>query len=463
MPSCARTTLCCWTDLLYGKACCLWNCVFAPCVLTFWSCAIYCCGCLRVYSIRCCGRWSGLFADPSFPANAATLGYVVEEVVWLRATRRLCKRAIQLVASDLDACQLCEGTGFGHQLPHCLNFGGAQGDVWLLAAIAILGEHRGALQQLFDSTEFNPRGRYVVKLFDGIEGRWRRIVVDDRIPCQRAAYENSKLFRPIGLQTQELFPLLIEKAFAKLCGSYGRLRGCSTAWALRALTGQTTRIFVRGNDSWDSREMEDELDSAGKRSFCLLEADSNVADDVFFDVLRRHCLLHSLVCAAGASPETGLKSKHAYSILQLERVPAVTKSAPDRRLVKIRDAWESNWQGAWSRRSARWAAEPEVRQHLDFHAGDASTFWMSWDEFLQTWRTVAVVERPMQIRALHFEVIGDSFCDPAAACLLGCASFWAGEGCQRLYSPDARGVHGETYSLQATPSLTLIGKDVDKE
>jgi len=380
--------------------------------------------------MRCGGRWSGLFADPSFPANAATLGDVVEEVVWLRATRRLCKRAIQLVASELDPCQLCEG---------------AQGDVWLLAAIAILGEHRGALQQLFDSTEFNPRGRYVVKLFDGIEGRWRRIVVDDRIPCQRAAYENSKLFTPIGLQTKELFPLLIEKAFAKLCGS------------------DTARIFVRGNESWDSREMEDELDSTGKRSFCLLEADSNVSDDVFFDVLRRHCLLQSLVCAAGASPETGLKAKHAYSILQLERVSAGTKSAHDRRFVKMRDAWESSWQGAWSRRSARWANEPEVRQHLDFHAGDASTFWMSWDEFLQTWRTVAVVERPTSIRALHFEVIGDSFCDPAAACLLGCASFWAGEGCQRLYSPDARGVHGETYSLQATPSLTLLGKDMDKE
>ena len=32
----------------YGKACCLWNCIFAPCVLSFWSCAIYCCGCLRI-------------------------------------------------------------------------------------------------------------------------------------------------------------------------------------------------------------------------------------------------------------------------------------------------------------------------------------------------------------------------------------------------------------------------------
>lgn len=31
----------------YGKAWCLWNCIFAPCVLSFWSCAIYCCGCLR--------------------------------------------------------------------------------------------------------------------------------------------------------------------------------------------------------------------------------------------------------------------------------------------------------------------------------------------------------------------------------------------------------------------------------
>ncbi|CAE7563810.1 DEK1 [Symbiodinium natans] len=392
-------------------------------------------------------RWSGTFADPSFPANAATLGEVVQEVVWLRATRRLCQRAIQLVASDVDPCQLCAG---------------AEGDVWLLAALASLSEHRGALQQIFESTEVNVQGKYVVKLFDGIEGRWRRIIVDDRIPCHRAAYENSKEFKPICLQTQELSPLLVEKAFAKLCGSYGRLRGSSTAWALRTLTGQTPRIFVRGKDSWDSREMEDELDATGKRSFCLLEADSNVSHDVFFDVLRRHCLLQSVVCAAGAGPETGLKAKHAYSILELCRVPANKKSAEDWRFVKIRDAWQSNWQGSWSRHSAQWTAEPEVRRHLDFRAGDASAFWMSWEEFFQTWRTVAVVERPVGVAALHFEVIGDSVCDPAAACLLGCASFWAGEGCQRLYSP-AHGLQGETYSLQASPSLTMLGKDIEKE
>ena len=30
------------------------------------------------------GRWSGLYADPTFPANAATLGEVVQEAAQLR-------------------------------------------------------------------------------------------------------------------------------------------------------------------------------------------------------------------------------------------------------------------------------------------------------------------------------------------------------------------------------------------
>ncbi len=98
----------------YGKAWCLWNCIFAPCVLSFWSCAIYCCGCLR-FSVRFLTKknlgedseslwisfdgararclflcWWSWWKRPA-PTNkgirghgvkGVTLGYVFEKMVW---------------------------------------------------------------------------------------------------------------------------------------------------------------------------------------------------------------------------------------------------------------------------------------------------------------------------------------------------------------------------------------------
>ncbi|CAE8645708.1 unnamed protein product, partial [Polarella glacialis] len=77
---------CCWRKLLYGQACCMYNCLFSPCVLIIWAMSIYCCGCLRVYMNRglykfccclcrvfnCC--WS--FTDKEFPPDESSLGTV---------------------------------------------------------------------------------------------------------------------------------------------------------------------------------------------------------------------------------------------------------------------------------------------------------------------------------------------------------------------------------------------------
>ena len=70
-------------------------------------------------------------------------------------------------------------------------------------------------------------------------------VIDDFIPCDRETWVKQKIARPRFTKPHgnELWVMLLEKAFAKLCGSYAQLEGGSTLWALRAMTGDYARSF----------------------------------------------------------------------------------------------------------------------------------------------------------------------------------------------------------------------------
>jgi calpain-15 len=64
-----------------------------------------------------------------------------------------------------------------------------------------------------------------------IDGEWKNIIVDDFIPCKK----NKPAFsRANG---NEIWVLLLEKAYAKAYGSYYRIEGGNPAVALRDLTG----------------------------------------------------------------------------------------------------------------------------------------------------------------------------------------------------------------------------------
>merc|ERR1719491_184292 len=115
--------------------------------------------------------------------------------------------------------------------------------------MACMAEVRNGIDNLFISKEFDPRGKYRIQLFDGTadsgRGAWRTFTIDDYIPCDRKKHEADgsaapRFSRPNG---DELWVMLLEKAFAKMCGSYEQLEGGSTIWALRAMTGDLCRWY----------------------------------------------------------------------------------------------------------------------------------------------------------------------------------------------------------------------------
>ena len=91
---------------------------------------------------------------------------------------------------------------------------GKLGDCYLLAALAALADRQHLLDKILPQQEED--GKYIIRMTK--HGLPTTVVVDDRFPCLRSGEVFAPYFtRPNG---KELWVLLLEKAWAKLHGSY---------------------------------------------------------------------------------------------------------------------------------------------------------------------------------------------------------------------------------------------------
>ncbi|CAJ1342101.1 unnamed protein product [Effrenium voratum] len=396
-----KDVICCWPKLLTGRACCFWNVVCCPFVLCIWACSIYCCGCVRVYlnrglykfccclcrAFNCC--W--MYKDKDFPPEDSSLGDVkgdsaagdrnegqkfAGKVHWRRCIQfplteddKGKKRKVQLFGDDVDSRDICQG---------------GLGDCWLLAAIACLAEHEGAIEAVFRTKEVNPRGKYVLRLFDGAKDKWEIITIDDYIPCNKAIFDHNGTCKPLFSKPKnnELYVMLLEKAFAKFCGGYSALEGGQTIWAIRAMTGDPARQFYRDDSKkeWARKDLRNFDDPHDKRKCGLYGTDEKIDNDTMFEILRKYHSLGSILSASGASGQDGLVTGHAYSILQVRKVNDgfMGLGGKDYKMVQIRNPWgRGEWSGDWSDKSKTWAEHPAVKKALEFEDVDDGAFWMS--------------------------------------------------------------------------------------
>eukprot|EP00448_Togula_jolla_P041964 CAMPEP_0170625318 /NCGR_PEP_ID=MMETSP0224-20130122/30694_1 /TAXON_ID=285029 /ORGANISM="Togula jolla, Strain CCCM 725" /LENGTH=457 /DNA_ID=CAMNT_0010951883 /DNA_START=121 /DNA_END=1495 /DNA_ORIENTATION=- len=421
--------ICCWHKLLYGKACVVYNILFSPLILCFWACNIYFCECLSVYFQRtfflfccclcrmmnCCWQYK----DKDFPPEASSLGDVGGDtanegsgksnanVIWLRANRFTFSGKMQLFSDSIDSRDICQG---------------ALGDCWLLAAMACLAEHKGAMNEVFISKERHPRGKYRIRLYDGVAEKWEIVTIDDYIPCNKTAYDADGSAKPLYGQPNgnELYAMLLEKAFAKFCGSYAKIEGGQTIWAIRAMTGDPARWFMQDDSKahWSRYDLVNVADKEDRRKSGLKAHGEKLENETMFEVLRKYHGLRSVLCASGASGRSGLHTGHAYSILAVQKVDTSTfgMGGDVFRMVKIRNPWGTGeWKGDWADDSDLWTKHPKVKKALAFEASDDGAFWMSWKDFVENWSKIGVVDRTVDITALKLQIKDDSACAPTAA------------------------------------------------
>ena len=109
----------------------------------------------------------------------------------------------------------------------------------LQRALQTVADGEAGLSSLVVSAE-EDKGRYTFRFHKASEG-WVEVTVDDQIPLN---HQGMPLFASAS-DPGVTWPLLFEKAFAKLHTSYASLNGGAEVDALADLTGPTAAVVVR--------------------------------------------------------------------------------------------------------------------------------------------------------------------------------------------------------------------------
>ncbi|CAJ1346401.1 unnamed protein product, partial [Effrenium voratum] len=441
----------CWPSLYSGQACCIYNLIFSPIILVIHAFRIYIPSCLYIYCWRmywllggCCSEF---FEDKEFPPCDKSLGKVGGDsanatsgkkdsnIVWVRAmhfSRRDGPKPSHPTLGDSFMC-LFEGKIEAQDILQ-----GALGDCWLLAAMATLAEHEGAINSLFTECCVQPAGKYSVKLFDPQEKVWKVITLDDFVPCiadprdqpdgaarNADGMPKAMYAKPHG---KEIWVMLMEKAFAKLCSSYAATEAGITEWAISAMTGGNAWRYERQGSTWERLDLVTQK-SKDKRACAFKPNDEKHTDEDFFKLLRQYHRQGAVLCCGGvqdAGKKLGLVPKHAFSLLQVRTVNLSWHSDEYLRMVQIRNPWGTGeWKGPWCDGSSLWEKYPHVKSALGFANSDDGTYWMQWEDFCQLWGYVGCVDCSSNIFSLRPPLLPEAnLASPIKACMLGCLRFW---------------------------------------
>jgi len=326
-----------------------------------------------------------MFTDEEFPAEPNSIQKpgeearcgVVQPDDWVRAPELL---------ESLDLLNGEDVMLFNEIIPNDIAQGNT-GDCWLLAAIAAYAEYPNGIQKLFESQTVAEDGQYTVKLFNFESDEWEDVTVDDLIPTTGG---KPTFTTPQG---NELWVIILEKAFAKFVGSYAAISGGNPGYAFMAFSGITdglsymppssspTGAWLRLHHDPDATLQIGAKDCMGLQFMYGPQYGDGVYDvENMFQVMFEAYSNNYVAAVSWNNANNGLVAKHVYSFLGIYGDPE-----NEHYLLAFRNpyAWNSDeWTGAWGDNSDIWEENPDLKEKLNADGGAADgCFWMSYEDF----------------------------------------------------------------------------------
>ncbi|NXN87181.1 CAN14 protein, partial [Bombycilla garrulus] len=300
--------------------------------------------------LESCLKSKRLFTDDTFPAHISSIGTgallkkLPRNLKWKRP-HALHKSPI-FYAANRKQLDLCQGL-----VENC----------WFLAALEALTFHQDILAAVV------PQNQSFERKYAGIFhfrfwhfGEWIDVVVDDRLPVNEAG----ELLFVSSVYKNVFWGALLEKAYAKLYGSYEDLQIGQVSEALVDFTGGVnTRIKLAEAppDLWD-------ILTRATYSRSLMGCQTQ-----FIFLVSLSCIQTTKVL------KNGLVAGHAYTVTGIRKVTC--QYGPEN-LVRLRNPWgKIEWRGDWSDSSYKWELLSPKEKILLRKKKEDGEFWMSLRDF----------------------------------------------------------------------------------
>ena len=228
--------------------------------------------------------------------------------------------------------------------------------------MAALSIEEDRIKSLFVTKEVNPAGIYVVNFI--INGENKTVTIDDYFPY------DTNIQGPAFSQTKgnELWVLILEKAWAKLNGNYENTISGLTQDALSFLLPAPSYVI--------------------DHKFTKLDDDKIWQMMLYFDK-RGH-----IICGSSQNQEEkkdlserGIVSLHAYTISDIVEINAPKDGKV--KLVRMRNPWgHHEWDGDWSDKSEKWT--PSLRKKLDYYEEDDGEFFICFKDYLSYYGNTSI-------------------------------------------------------------------------
>ncbi|XP_018603835.2 calpain-12 [Scleropages formosus] len=299
-----------------------------------------------------CVKSGSLFSDPHFPADQRSIGMAPDAdpknaIRWLRP-KEISKDAV-FIEGTTGTTDICQG-----QL----------GDCWLLAALSSLTLHPTLFAKVV------PSDQSLTESYAGIfhfrfwqYGDWVEVVVDDFLPVR-----NGRLLFSHSRTLNEFWSALVEKAYAKMAGSYSSLKGGNISEGMEDFTGGIARsLKISSRTPLALWKLITASLSRGTLLSCFIQV-ANVRE-------------------IGTVTPQGLVKGHAYAITHSDKV--YNKSG-EVFLLKLRNPWGFvEYCGPWSDKCKNWdEVDSAEKKRLELIKVEDGEFWISTEDFSTLFHTV---------------------------------------------------------------------------
>ncbi|XP_063764863.1 calpain-1 catalytic subunit-like isoform X1 [Eleginops maclovinus] len=282
------------------------------------------------------------YIDDMFPPDVRSIGSGLLEakdlqrVVWLRPHK--------MVLNPIFEVDGVSRFDFGQ---------GMVGNCWFLASIGALTFQNYILNQVVPHQKIDEQYCGIFHFRFWRFGKWVDVVIDDKLPTidGRLLFVRSK-------NPTEFWPALLEKAYAKVCGSYSDMNAGTPSEAMVDFTGGVHMNIDLTEPPANLWELMCRADQSKSLMGCGTPQGATSANTVL---------------------PNGIVQGHAYTVTGVKQM--MSQGQPVN-LVRLWNPWgDGEWKGDWSDKSPLWQTVSPQELQMCLFVADDGEFWMTLEDF----------------------------------------------------------------------------------